>query len=233
MILPILYEDNHLIAINKPHGLAIHKSKLVRNTSDFVVNILADQINHQIFTVHRLDRKTAGVMVFAKSKDSAQHISSQFSAHTVLKTYWAIVRGFTSNKFDIAYDLSDDKGILKSSHTTFENLAQVELDIAFGAHNTSRYSLLKCMPTTGRMHQIRRHAQHMRHPIIGDRPHGCNKQNKLFLDKWQMSSLMLCATEIQLLHPISKLPITFTSNPSLEFKRTLKFLNFNASFYET
>jgi len=76
------------------------------------------------------------------------------------------------------------------------------------------------------MHQLRRHFAHINHPIIGDRPHGCNKQNKLFKDKWKMDTMMLHALALEFLHPVTKSILKLAAKPQSEFNRTLEILNF-------
>lgn len=82
-------------------------------------------------------------------------------------------------------------------------------------------------PQSGRMHQIRKHLAHIIHPIIGDRPYGCNKQNKLFKDKWNMNSMMLHALNLKFDHPVKNESIQIVAKPSNEFLRTLEFLEFD------
>lgn len=224
-MLEIIFEDNHIVCVNKPHGLAMHKSNLVRNTNEFVVDILKDQLQTDIYTVHRLDRKTSGVLLIAKSLEAAQNLSEQFAQSSVKKTYFAISRGYLK---DIAlnYELLNDKGISQECYTEFKNVAITELPIAFGQHQTSRYSLVKALPLTGRMHQIRRHLAHLRHPIIGDRPHGCNKQNRFFKANWNMTTMMLHARQIEFIHPATNEISSFKAPFSREFERVHTFLNF-------
>jgi tRNA pseudouridine65 synthase len=104
---------------------------------------------------------------------------------------------------------------------------QTEVPVPLGAFNTSRYSLVEVKPETGRMHQIRKHLAHIHHPIIADRPHGCNKQNKLFKETWMMDSMLLHAKEIEFKHPLTHETLHIKANISTEFARTLRFLNFD------
>jgi tRNA pseudouridine65 synthase len=103
----------------------------------------------------------------------------------------------------------------------------VEIDIPSGPHQTSRYSLVEVFPETGRMHQIRKHFAHINHPILGDRPHGCHVQNRIFKHKWNITTMMLHAHELQFLHPVSKEEIRIKAILHNEFRETIRILGFH------
>jgi tRNA pseudouridine65 synthase len=113
---------------------------------------------------------------------------------------------------------------MQEAETFFRCIIHAELEIPQGKHTTSRYSLIEAFPRTGRMHQIRRHLDHLRHPIIGDRPWGCNKQNKLFLEKWNMNTMMLHAVTMKIPHPVSGELIELNAEIPAEFQRMLELL---------
>lgn len=223
-MLQILYQDAHLIAINKPHGLLVHRSPIATNTDTYAVQELRNQIDQHVYPIHRLDRKTSGVLLFGLKKELITDLMKQFEEHTVSKTYWAILRGYTDDEGTIDYALTNDKGKTQEALTHYKTLDRTEVPIPFGKHNTSRYSLVEAKPETGRMHQLRKHFAHILHPIIGDRPHGCNKQNKLFLEKWNMNTMLLHAQQLELNHPVSNKRICIKAEPSDEFKRMLETL---------
>ncbi len=164
---------------------------------------LRDQIHKKVFPVHRLDRKTSGLLLFGLSSESAQKIQRQLEDSATQKSYVAIVRGYFPNDIIVNYPLTNDRGIVQEAITSFKTLMRTELNIPMGKFSTSRYSLIEAYPKTGRMHQIRKHLNHLRHPIIGDRPHGCNKQNKLFKEKWNMTTMLLHAERLSIKHPYS------------------------------
>lgn len=223
-MLQILYQDSDLIAINKPHGLLVHRSPIATNTDTYAVQELRNQIDQHVYPIHRLDRKTSGVLLFGLKKELITDLMKQFEEHTVSKTYWAILRGYTDDEGTIDYALTNDKGKTQEALTHYKTLDRTEVPIPFGKHNTSRYSLVEAKPETGRMHQLRKHFAHILHPIIGDRPHGCNKQNKLFLEKWNMNTMLLHAQQLELNHPVSNVRIGIKAEPSDEFKRMLETL---------
>ena len=174
-MLDILFRDEYLIAINKPHGLLVHRSAIAADVEEFALQLLRDQIGQKVNPVHRLDRKTSGVLLFAFDKKTEIEMQKQFAENKVKKTYLSIVRGHTEENGSIDYPLRKENGALQDAFTTYKTLNRTELDVPFGKHPTSRYSLIEATPTTGRMHQLRKHFAHIFHPIIGDRTHGCNK----------------------------------------------------------
>jgi tRNA pseudouridine65 synthase len=143
----------------------------------------------------------------------------------VSKKYLAIVRGHTPDTEDIDYPLRKENGTLQDAFTSYTTLKRAELDIAFGKHPTSRYSLVEAVPTTGRMHQIRKHLSHIFHPIIGDRTHGCNKQNKLFLEQWEMTTMLLHASQLAFIHPITGEDVKIEAALQPEFNRVMEIMS--------
>ena len=225
MELQIIFEDDYLVAINKPHGLLIHRTKLANDANEFAMQILRDQLGYRVTPCHRIDRKTSGALLFSKDKKINILINKLFYENRMKKSYLAIVRGFTDDDGLIDYALKAENGKMQESITKYNCLHKTELQLPYSGQSTSRYSLLKLIPKTGRMHQLRKHMAHINHPIIGDRPHGCNKQNKLFKEKWQMTTMLLHAHSLEFEHPITYEKITIIAELSEEFKRSLKFLN--------
>ncbi|MFC3563460.1 pseudouridine synthase [Pedobacter jamesrossensis] len=224
-MLEIIYQDENLIAINKPHGLLVHQSSIARDAKEFALQMLRDQVGKHVSPVHRLDRKTSGILLFAFDKESEIAMHQQFMNTETDKKYLAILRGFAPDSMDIDYPLAKENGTLQEAFTSFKTLQRAEVPIAFGKHPTSRYSLIEATPKTGRMHQLRRHFSHILHPIIGDRTHGCNKQNKFFLEQWNMTTMLLHASELSFTHPITSKRIHLKAELQNEFKRVMDFMN--------
>ena len=224
-MLDILFRDEYLIAINKPHDLLVHRSPIAADVEVFALQLLRDQVGQWVNPVHRIDRKTAGVLLFAFNKEAEIAMHQQFMDNEVKKKYLAIVRGHTPDAENIDYSLRKENGALQEAFTAYITLKRAELDIPLGAHPTSRYSLISATPTTGRMHQIRKHMSHVFHPIIGDRSHGCNKQNRLFKSKWEMTTMLLHAEELSFKHPITGIEISITAPLQPEFKRVMDLMN--------
>lgn len=223
-MLDIIYQDEHLVAINKPHGLLVHRSSMASDAKEFALQVLRDQLNRRVSPVHRLDRKTGGLLLFAFEKDVEIAMHKQFQEGQVQKKYKAILRGYAPDHLDIDYPLTNDNGVVQESFTSFVTLARAELDVAFGKHPTSRYSLVEATPTTGRMHQLRKHFAHIFYPIIGDRKHGCNKQNRFFKEQWEMTTMLLHASSLSFKHPVSGETLHMEAPLHDEFERMMELM---------
>ena len=226
-MLEILYQDDDLVAINKPHGLLVHRTGIAADAEEFALQLLRNQLGQKVYAAHRLDRKTAGVLLFALNKPTEVALQQMFMQGLMDKHYLAIVRGFTPPQQDIDYPLRKENGTLQQAFTSYTTLAQTELPVAFGGHATSRYSLVMANPKTGRMHQLRKHFKHVFHPIIGDRTHGCNKQNKLFVQQWAFDTMLLHARTLQFIHPVSKQPMLISANLQPEFARMVHLMGWD------
>lgn len=227
-MLEILYQDEFLVAINKPHGLLVHRSPIATNADTFAVQELRNQLDQHVHPVHRLDRKTSGVLLFALDTDTLRQMQQTFAERKVQKEYLAIVRGYTDDEGTIDYALTNDKGKEQDAVTHYQTLERTEVAVPFGKHNTSRYSLVAVKPETGRMHQIRKHFAHILHPIIGDRPHGCNKQNRLFKEKWEMTTMLLHASQLRFNHPADQGQVVLKATFQSEFRRSINLLSFES-----
>jgi len=224
--LEIVFQDDYLVAINKPHGLLVHRTRLSDERNFFALQMLRNQIDQHVFPVHRIDRKTSGVLLFALDQDIHQKMQLKFSLGEVNKKYLAIVRGYCEDEGIIDYPVRKENGRLADAVTMYKTIEKVEVDIPMGPHKTSRYSFVEAFPKTGRMHQIRRHFAHINHPIIGDRPHGCQIQNRLFKNKWNMTTMMLHADELLFLHPVTNVNMKIKATLHNDFKETIRILGF-------
>ncbi|QTH71393.1 tRNA pseudouridine(65) synthase TruC [Pseudoalteromonas xiamenensis] len=221
--LEILYQDAHFVAINKPSGLLVHRSFLDKRETRFAMQMLRDQIGQHVFPVHRLDRPTSGVLLFALSSEDARVINQLFIEGTIQKRYLALTRGFAPEEITLDKPLKEELDKIADKFaqqdkeaqpavTDFRCLYQASLPIPLGKFPTVRYSLVECFPKTGRKHQIRRHLKHLAHPIIGDVNHGDNTQNHFFYDEFGVQRLMLFATRLSFVHPYTNEPIVIRAN---------------------
>lgn len=103
--LEIVYRDEHLIAINKPAGMLVHRSWLDKHETVFAMQTLRDQIGQHVFPLHRLDRPTSGILFFALSSEIAAQVSPLFASREIKKTYHAIVRGWIEEADTLDYPL--------------------------------------------------------------------------------------------------------------------------------
>lgn len=218
-LLEIAYQDADVVVIHKPAGLLVHRSYLARKEQWFAMQLLRDQIGQKVYPVHRLDRPTSGLLLFALSAAVARALSQQFAEQTVERGYHTVVRGYLDNQGTITAPLSvqidkyDDERTqvnkaAQSACSHYQCLKQIELPFAVGKrYATSRYSLAKVWLETGRKHQIRRHFAHLRHPIIGDTRYGDGRHNQFFRTYFGIEQLLLAATSLSFIHPIKKQPI--------------------------
>lgn len=217
----ILFEDEDVIAINKPHNLLIHPSYYARNIKEeSLIEMLRRQISDSIVPLHRLDRKTSGVILFARNATIAKEYQDElFTKNTIHKTYIAIVRGFISEEGKVDSPIrKDETTVYKEALTHYKKLAQIELDIPVHPYSTARYSLVQLTPTTGRMHQLRKHMNKISHPIVGDYKHGDRFHNRMFEQEFDCHNLFLHASEIQYTNPKTKKPITISASLSANWK---------------
>ncbi len=217
-MLEIIYQDQYFIAINKPGGMLVHKSELAPEETVFVLQTLRDQIDQHIYPVHRLDRPTSGVLLFAFSSEVARILSEMLISKDIKKKYLALVRGWLEESIKIDNPVKNDRGNMKDAITRFTPVRHYIMDIKMGKYEKQRYSLVACEPETGRWHQIRQHLAHMRHYIINDRVHGNNKHNKLFKENLSLESMFLHAQSLEICHPISKLPIIIKAELPKHYK---------------
>lgn len=212
--LRVLYQDEHLVAIHKPAGLLVHRSYLARRERFFAMQLTRDLVGCHVFPVHRLDRPTSGVLLFAKSSEVANALCEQFANHSIEKQYLALVRGnmHESGVLDYALKVELDEVADKFANqdkaaqdavTQYEPLLNTEIPYPSGRYATSRFSLVKLSPKTGRKHQLRRHMAHLRHPIIGDTTHGDGKQNAFFRAHFDFNRLWLIAKKLTFTHPVT------------------------------
>lgn len=209
----ILYRDDCLIAIHKPAGLLVHRSNIDRHETRFAVQLLRDQIGRRVHPLHRLDKGTSGVLLFALDADSAREVGGQFQRENVRKRYLAVVRGWPPEAGVIDHPLSrrfDDYGRKLAADspspalpavTKFCRLASIEISEPVDRYPGARYALMELQPVTGRQHQLRRHMKHIAHPIIGDATWGKGIHNRFFQQRFGCGRLLLACTRLELRHP--------------------------------
>lgn len=215
MPLTILYQDEYLVAVNKPSGLLVHKSWVAKDAKEFALQTVRDMVGKHVFPVHRLDRPTSGVLLFTFSGETAQLIHKQWDQAE--KTYWAVVRGWLKEPVLVDHalkgmaDYGQDSETLQEAQTQFNILDTIEIDAEIDRYPKSRFSWVEALPKQGRTHQIRRHLKHLSHPVIGDARYGKGKYNRYFAEYLDAERLLLHARQLKITHPITNKPITFTA----------------------
>jgi tRNA pseudouridine65 synthase len=229
-MLDIVYRDETCIVINKPAGMLVHRTYLDHGETVFAVQQLRDQIGMKVHPVHRLDKPTSGLLMFALNAEALTTLQSQFTKKSVKKVYWAIVRGYLSGNGSLDYPLKREvdsysqaaTAVNQSAVTHYRCLAQTELPVPVGRYPTTRYSWIELKPETGRKHQLRRHLAHLRHPIVGDTRHGDGAHNRFFREHLGIYRLLLHAQKLSFKHPVSGNRITLTAHLDEAFLDALK-----------
>ena len=238
----ILYQDDDIVAIHKPAGLLVHRSWMASQESQFAVQMTRDAIGQKVFPVHRLDKPTSGVLIFALSSEVARLLQEQFQdTYTVDKSsgnksiekeYLALVRGWPKQgewivddplkyHVDKFSEPDTEEGKMQAAETHFECLQIATINEPVGRYDLARYSLVKAMPKTGRKHQIRRHLNHCNYPIVGDVNHGDRHHNHFFTEYFKQTRLYLAATQLSLTHPISLEPLVIQAPLEASFQQVI------------
>jgi tRNA pseudouridine65 synthase len=231
--LPVLYQDAHLVAVHKPSGLLVHRTGIDRHETRFAVQIVREQTGRFVFPVHRLDKGTSGVLVFAFDAETARTLGTAFESGAVQKRYLAVVRGIPPESGCIDHALTrlrDDYAEGRADPapqravTTFRRLAAWELPHRVDRYPTSRYALMELEPLTGRRHQLRRHMKHIAHPIIGDATYGKGAHNRLFQSLFDSRRLLLACTGMTCNHPASGALLSIEAPLAAEFAALIETL---------
>jgi tRNA pseudouridine65 synthase len=198
--LPLLHHDARLAVVDKPSGLVVHRSARASDRDNCVWR-LTRQLGRPVHPVHRLDRPTSGVLVFALDPQAARSLAEAFAQRRVHKGYLAVVRGVPPESGTIERPIRDEHGRASPAETRFRRLASVELPHAVGRYATARYALVLAEPATGREHQIRRHLRALNHPLVGDTTWGDSAHNRFFRERFGTRRLLLHAAFCRLPHP--------------------------------
>jgi tRNA pseudouridine65 synthase len=199
--LRVLHEDRSLVAVHKPAGHVVHRTRLCPD-APVVLQQLRDQLNCFLYPIHRLDRGTCGVLLFARSSQAAASLAKLFRDGGAEKLYVALVRGWTDSGGEIDHPFREQPGRdPKEARTHYRRLSVCELPIPVAPYATARYSLVAVRPRTGRMHQIRRHMKHLGHPVVGDTTHGRSEHNRMFRERFASHRLVLQALALSFPHP--------------------------------
>jgi len=211
--LRILHQDEDIVVVDKPAGFQVHVSEDHPRATHVVMKTLRNQLGKWVYPVHRLDRATSGVLVLALNVESARELHRQFQSREVGKTYLAWVRGWTDDEGVVESRLTKrlDGGPELEAKTEYRTLFRYERAHALGRYASVRYSLVEITPTTGRLHQIRRHLRRENHPIVGDTVHGDGPHNRLWREWCPGSGLFLKAYQLRFRHPTTHQWMMFQS----------------------
>jgi tRNA pseudouridine65 synthase len=210
--IPILYQDDQIIVVDKPAGLAVHKNDFMPHDAPYLTKLLGDVTGKWIYNVHRLDAKTSGVMVLVFSQEMARELTLQFERKEVEKKYVALVQGNPGEgTFDGKVLVKKKTKFKKPAVTHYKTLRLVETDISYKEKTNIVLSLVEITPETGRWHQIRQHFAKNRFDIVGDSHHGDFTLNKIITEKTGINRLLLHALSLEFTHPETQTRKEFVS----------------------
>ena len=206
MSLEIIFEDEYILCVNKPNNVLVHHAHLSRNVADedSLLQLIEAQKALKVHPIHRLDRKTSGIILLAKQKEYVADFQSLFTNNTIQKTYYGVVRGFSPESKIIDSPVKGrDAKVHKDALTELKTLAKITLNIPVKPYDSSRYSLVKLLPKTGRMHQLRVHMNKISHPLIGDAKYGDKNHDLMYEDQFGFNNLFLHAGQLEFTHPFT------------------------------
>jgi tRNA pseudouridine65 synthase len=228
----IIYLDDHIVAVNKPAGLMVHRGRGVVRGTRFALQMVRNAIGRRLYPVHRLDRPTSGVLLFGLHPEAAQRFAKMFRSQALEKCYIAVVRGYTDQFGRIEHPLARDPKLKVPvtqrlpAVTLFRRLACVELPYPVRPYATSRYTLLEVRPLTGRMHQIRRHLRSTAHPVVGDRTYGDPRHNEAIAKRFNCPRMLLSSVSVAFQHPFSGVPTRIVGTLDRAFSNLVHDLGF-------
>lgn len=223
-MLKVLYKDADFVAVDKPSGLLVHRTSLSTDRH-CCLQLLRDQLGQWVYPLHRLDRATSGVLLFALNPEAAAAASEKFREKGMRKQYLALVRGQIDSEGTIDRPLKrnpeNKQSELLEARTRYRRLKLGEVNAPVGRYPTARYSLVEVETDTGRLHQIRRHMSSISHPLVGDTVYGDGKHNRLFRELFGIHRLMLCAKSLEFSHPSTHCVISIVAESVEEFIASL------------
>lgn len=206
--LAVLYQDEWLVAVDKPAGLLVHPQvDRPGGGRDSCLRRLRSQLGMRVHPCHRLDQATAGVLLFALDLSVLRTVFREFQQRRVEKRYLALCRGHFPEQLTGCSQPIDGR----TAETRWTVLRSYCLPWQVGRYPTARYSLLEVEPVSGRRQQIRRHLKATGHPILGDTQHGDRDHNRAASAILGLQQMFLAARQLTLTHPVGGQPLHITA----------------------
>ena len=206
MNLEIIYEDAYLLCVSKPNNVLVHHAHHSRNVADedSLLQLIENELGIKAYPIHRLDRKTSGIIMLAKETKYVSKFQELFTNNEIQKTYFGVVRGYSPDSKTIDSPVKGrDANVHKEALTHLRTLEKITLDIPVKPYDSSRYSLVELAPKTGRMHQLRVHSNKISHPLIGDSKYGDKNHDVMFDENFGWTNMFLHAGKLEFTHPFS------------------------------
>ena len=233
MPLTVCFQDDALVVVDKPCGMLVHRSGIDARETTFLLQTLRNQLNQSLFPVHRLDKATSGLVIFALSSDVAKTLSKAFEHGGITKTYEAFVRGHTPQSLRIDHALRDEvdskgrkikNGTEREAMTELRTLTSWTVPEPVDRYPEARYSHVQLQPITGRYRQLRRHAKHISHPILGDVRYGKGTHNRFIEEHLGIRRLWLHAKQVAFRHPLTDEAVCISSAMPADFRQMTAWL---------
>jgi tRNA pseudouridine65 synthase len=185
--LSVMFHRDGLLVVDKPSGVLVHNSEFTRTREATMVSSVRAQYGSLWSPVHRLDRGTSGVLLFAEGTDRIHHWQQALASETADKRYLALVRGVVREPIDVDHPVADECGVRHEARSRIEPVWSLD---------EPRCSLVRVRVFTGRTHQVRRHCHHLSHHVLGDANYGKGALNREYRARFGLARLALHAERI-------------------------------------
>ena len=215
MSLEIIYQDNYCLLVTKPNNVLVHHAHHSRNKieEESLIQLIENQFGKRYYPIHRLDRKTSGIILLASKREYVASFQALFTNNEIQKIYYGVVRGFSQdNKIINSPVKGRDALVYREAETHLNCLDKIELNIPVKPYDSSRYSLVQLKPKTGRMHQLRIHMNKVSTPLINDAKYGDKNHDLMYAKQFGWKSLFLHAGSLEFIHPFTNKKLILKSS---------------------
>ena len=215
MSLEIIYQDNYCLLVTKPNNVLVHHAHHSRNKieEESLIQLIENQFGKRYYPIHRLDRKTSGIILLASKREYVASFQALFTNNEIQKIYYGVVRGFSQdNKVINSPVKGRDALVYREAETHLNCLDKIELNIPVKPYDSSRYSLVELKPKTGRMHQLRIHMNKVSTPLINDAKYGDKNHDLMYAKEFGWKNLFLHAGSLEFIHPFTNKKLILKSS---------------------
>ena len=215
MSLEIIYQDNYCLLVTKPNNVLVHHAHHSRNKieEESLIQLIENQFGKRYYPIHRLDRKTSGIILLASKREYVASFQALFTNNEIQKIYYGVVRGFSQdNKIINSPVKGRDALVYREAETHLNCLDKIELNIPVKPYDSSRYSLVELRPKTGRMHQLRIHMNKVSTPLINDAKYGDKNHDLMYAKQFGWKNLFLHAGSLEFIHQFTNKKLILKSS---------------------
>ncbi len=224
----IIFEDEYILCVSKPNDVVVHHAHHSRNVAneESLLQLLKTIYNNKLYPIHRLDRRTSGIIMLAKNTNYVHDFQQLFTNNLIQKKYLGVVRGHAPEEKIINSPVKGrDSNVYKEAETHLICLHKITLDIPVKPYDTSRYSLVQLTPKTGRLHQLRIHMNKISNPLIGDGKYGDKNHNVMYETNFGWNTLFLHAYSLDFKHPFTNKQMNLKAKLPKNWKELLEKFN--------